>query len=450
MLTNNSILRYTIALGLIAISAIVAGISVQTLIMEQKKSASVINLSGMQRMHSQRIALFANTLVATEDSLEIERQKRVIEGLRNKMMIIHHALLNGNDSLNLPKIQSDEIFKMYFESPINLNEQVEDYLKEVDIFINATDSTTQANAFIIINKTASSQLLLSLNQMVNQYVRETNETIRRMEITVLIAVFAIISLLILEYIFIFRPLMTSNQRNKQKLTRQNNRLENLNQDLEQFIYAASHDLKTPIRGLHNLMQFMEADFSEELKESSKEYISLIKNRVQRINVLIDGLMRFGAISRERSTQTEYDLNKFLRRFIKNHSTETIHIKIVSKLPTLSTNPIWINEIFSNLIENAIKHNDKPICEITIGHTEEKHYYKFFIKDNGTGVDKKYHDKMFKLFQTLNIEEENPTAGIGLAIVKKIVIELGGKVWIDSDVNEHFTVFFTIPKKQENF
>lgn len=445
---NNSILKYVIALGFIAIAAILAGISVQNLIKAQKDSANVINLSGKQRMHSQRIAFFANVIYTSADTIEIAKYNQELLSLSREMGFIHQSLIYGNDTLHLPKKQSTEIHNMYFEPPLNLNKEVNNYLNQVDVFLNSSDSFQRKIAFKNINTIASNRLLSRLDKTVSQYVKETNETVRLLERRVLFSVISIILVLTLEFFFIFRPLRKSNLQNRKKLIQQNKRLENLNQDLEQFIYAASHDLKTPIRGLYNLMQFLEADFSEELKDKSKEYIQLIKGRVNRINILIDGLMRFGAISRERSTQTEYDINKFIRRFIKNHHSEKVEIKVISTLPTIKTNPIWINEIFSNLIENAIKYNNKSICQIEIGYLEEKSHHKFFIKDNGIGVDKKYHERMFKLFQTLDSNEKNPSAGIGLAIVKKIITELGGKVWISSDVNQHFTVYFTIPKQQE--
>jgi light-regulated signal transduction histidine kinase (bacteriophytochrome) len=195
---------------------------------------------------------------------------------------------------------------------------------------------------------------------------------------------------------------------------------------------------------------MEDDFSDELSEKAKEYMDLIKKRVGLSYALIDGLMRYGAISRERNIQTYYDLNAFIKRLI-DETQEKYDVTILTKgvLPVLKTNPIWINEIFANLIENAIKHNNKRNFEIVITYEDTPELHHFHIKDNGMGVEKKYHDKIFKLFQTIENKEENPTAGIGLAIVKKIIMELGGTVWIDSEKNEHFTVYFTIPKEDMN-
>lgn len=223
----------------------------------------------------------------------------------------------------------------------------------------------------------------------------------------------------------------------------------MNHDLEQFIYVASHDLKTPIRGLNTLIQFMEQDFSEELSEKSKEYMNLIKKRVNLSYALIDGLMRYGAISRERHIQTNYDLDIFIQRLVEETKEKynQVDISAESTFPTIRTNPIWINEIFTNLIENSIKHSNKAVCTIILNYQESHNSHTFSIKDNGKGVDKKYHDKIFRLFQTLANKEEQPTAGIGLAIVKKIVMELGGQIWIESEENEYFMVFFTIPKKE---
>ena len=444
-MTKNATIKQFIALSLIAISAIIGGFSVQTLIKSQKSNALIINLSGMQRMHSQRIAFFANSLYLSNDSIEIERHKSVILELKDKMQHIHQTLLYGNDSINFTILESKSLMDIYFEPPINLNQQVDIFLKETDAFVNSNDTAVRRNAFHIINTYASGRLLISLDQAVSQFVKETNQRIHVMEIRGIIAVVFIIMLLILEFVFVFKPLITANIDKEKKLKKQNKRLEHLNQDLKQFIYATSHDLKTPVRGLHSLVEFFEADFSDTLRENSKDYLVLIKSRVKRINALIDGLMRFGVISSEPSVAVAFDLNPLLNRLIKNYQAENIVIDVTSDLPIIIVNPVLVEEIFKNLIENAIRYNDKPICEISVGHTENSQFYQFYVRDNGIGIDKKYHEKIFKLFQTLVVDKENPTAGIGLAIVKRIVNELGGKVWIDSVENEYFTLYFTILK-----
>ena len=442
---KNATIKQSIALSLIAISAIVAGLSVQTLIKSQKNSASIINLSGMQRMHSQRIAFYANSLYLSKDSIEIERHKSVILDLKKKMQYIHESLLYGNDSLNLPRIDSDSLLKMYTQDPINLNQQIKVFLGEVGVFVNSTDTVKKKDAFLIINTYASGRLLYSLDKVVDQYVNETNHRIRAMEIRGVAAVYTIIVLLILEFIFVFNPLIHVHLEYERKLKKQNKRLAHLNQDLEQFIYATSHDLKTPIRGLHNLLEFFDADFSDELKEKSKDYILLIKSRVKRINVLIDGLMRFGSVSREQTEDAPFDLSRLISRLVSKYQSDNISIEVTSDLPSLKVSPVRMNEIFINLIENAIRYNKRAICEITIGYTETRQFHQFFVRDNGVGIDKKYHDKIFKLFQTLEVDDEDPTAGIGLAIVQKIVNELGGKVWVESAEDEYFKICFTILK-----
>lgn len=445
-----SIIRYIVALSLIGFVAVAAYLSIRILIEEEKKSAAIINISGRQRMYSQRIALFVNK---TQNPNQLQNNKTayhaIIQELRDSMTISHNLLVNGSKKTR--PLRNEKIDAIYYKTPHNLNQKIHIFLEEVDTFINTSDSISIAKSLIIINDFASEQLLDGLNEVTFEYQFESDKIVHKLENRVTLAVVLILVLIILEAIFIFYPLALLIQKNEKDLTAQNKRLISLNNDLEQFIYAASHDLKTPIRGLNTLIQFMQQDFSEELTEKTKEYLDLIKKRVNLSYVLIDGLMRYGAISRERHIQTNYDLDVFIKRLIEETKEKYQHLEIIiqSKFPRIKTNPIWINEIFSNLIENAIKHNDKEICRIELNLEESTNFYIFSIKDNGKGVDKKYHDKIFRLFQTLENKEKNPAAGIGLAIVKKIITELGGKIWLESEANQHFTVFFSIPKDAKN-
>jgi len=440
-----STIRYVIALGLIAFVAIGAYLSINSFIQKGKKSAAIINLSGRQRMYSQRIALYVN--ISNSDTPAVkDSYETIIQELVDSMKITHEFLIYENK--NSPMMQSDVINAIYHAAPHNLDKKVNNFLKEVGIFLNDTNSIAVENAVIVINNFASEPLLVSLDEAVLAYEEKSDTIVSKLENRVTLAVLLILILIILEALFIFYPLARLIQKHEKDLIRQNNRLTSLNHDLEQFIYAASHDLKTPIRGLSTLIQFLEQDFSEDLSTKSKEYLDLIKKRVGLTYTLIDGLMRYGAISRERHIQTNYDLNIFITRLIKETEAQYPHVKATANatFPNIKTSPIWINEIFSNLIENAIKYNDKEICTIEFGYENGADFHTLCIKDNGKGVSEKYHDRIFKLFQTLDNKEENPSAGIGLAIVKKIIVELGGAVWIESEKNKYFTIYFTIPKK----
>lgn len=449
LIRSNSIIRYIIALSLIGFVAIGAYLSIQSLIQKGKKSATIINISGKQRMYSQRIALYVNISNTANESITKDAYKTIIRELAKEMQDAHEFLTKGNE--HSAPMRTDRIDAIYYEAPHNLNQKVGYFLKEVDTFLNTTDSLSTKNAVIVINNFASDSLLISLDKAVFAYQLESDIIVQQLENRVTLAVILILVLIILEALLIFYPLAQLIQKHEKDLTLQNKRLISLNHDLEQFIYAASHDLKTPIRGLSTLIQFMEQDFSEDMTIKSKEYLSLIKKRVGLSYALIDGLMRYGAISRERHIQTNYDLDLFITRLIQETKEKYTHVNIATenKFPNIKTNPIWINEIFSNLIENAIKYNDKEACIIQLGYKDSTDFHTFCVKDNGRGVDEKYHDKIFRLFQTLENKEENPAAGIGLAIVKKIIMELGGDVWIESEANQFFTIYFNIPKKDMN-
>jgi signal transduction histidine kinase len=442
-------IRYVIALSLIGIVAIGAYLSINSSISKEKKSAAIINISGRQRMYSQRIALYVNLSNNSENPASKDAYKVIIGELADSMKVAHNFLMNGDKKS--PAMRNNLIDSIYYAAPHNLDQKVNLFLKEVDLFLNTSDSLEVKTTVTIINNFASEPLLNSINEAVFAYQLESNKIVHQLQNRLTLAVVLILVLIILEGLFIFYPLVQLIQKNEKDLTRQNKQLINLNHDLEQFIYAASHDLKTPIRGLSTLIEFMEQDFSEDLSIKSEEYLNLIKKRVSLSYALIDGLMRYGAISRERHIQTNYDLDIFITRLITETEKKHSHVKITieNKFPNFKTNPVWINEIFSNLIDNAIKYNDKETCIIQLGYKDSDDFHTFCIKDNGKGVDKKYHDKIFKLFQTLKNKEESPTAGIGLAIVKKIIMELGGNVWIDSEANQFFTIYFNIPKKDMN-
>lgn len=449
MIKFKSIIRYIIALSLIGLVAIGAYLSIQSLIQKEKKSAVIINISGKQRMYSQRIALYVNLSNNSRIPIAKDAYKSIISELADSMRNTHNYLIDRN--INSHSIYTDRIHAIYYEAPENLDKKVTIFLDQVDKFLKNTDTLIVDNSVVTINDFASESLLFSLDKAVLGYQMELDKIVHQLENRVTLAVVLILILIVLEAIFIFYPLALLIQKHEKDLTSQNKRLVSLNNDLEQFIYAASHDLKTPIRGLSTLIQFMEQDFSEELSIKSKEYLNLIKKRVSLSYSLIDGLMRYGAVSRERNIQTDYNLDVFINRLIKETEEKYSHVKITTKttFPNLKINPIWINEIFSNLIENAIKYNNKEVCSIELDYKETAIFHTFSIKDNGKGVDKKYHDKIFKLFQTLENKEESTAAGIGLAIVKKIITELGGSVWIESEENQFFMIYFNIPKKDMN-
>jgi signal transduction histidine kinase len=223
-------------------------------------------------------------------------------------------------------------------------------------------------------------------------------------------------------------------------------LESANQELKDFAYIASHDLKAPLRAIKTLSDWVSNDYADKLDQEGQEQLKLLRQRVDRMHNLIDGILQYSRVGRIREKIVEIHLNKLLPEII-DILAPPAHIKITvdSELPTIRCEETRITQVFQNLLSNAVKYMDKPQGLIRVGCCEEREFWKFSIADNGPGIDRKHWERIFKIFQTLAPRDEFESTGIGLTVVKKIVELYGGKIWLDSKVGQGTTFFFTLPK-----
>ena len=228
-----------------------------------------------------------------------------------------------------------------------------------------------------------------------------------------------------------------------------NKLEGINKELDDFTYIVSHDLKEPLRGVRAFTKLLIEDYSKKFDKEGKEYLKTILDSGARMTRLIEDLLNLSRIGRIKNVEPGVDLNEVFSDVQKNlvYSLEEkkVDLKIAKKFPKVTCDRIRISEVFSNLISNAIKYsknNVKPVIEI--GYQEKGKFYEFYVKDNGIGVEKEYYDRVFQIFQRLHGKGEHEGTGAGLTIVKKIVENHGGKIWVDSKVDEGSTFYFTIP------
>jgi PAS domain S-box-containing protein len=220
-----------------------------------------------------------------------------------------------------------------------------------------------------------------------------------------------------------------------------------NDELKDFVYIISHDLKAPLRAIGSLSQWLYSDYKDKFDKEGKIQLDLLVNRVNRLQSLIDGILEYSRVGRIRDEKETFDPTVLIREVIDSLSPPSqIRVEIDTPLPAVHYEKTRMRQVFSNLIGNAIKYMDKPQGEIHIGCVQDGDYWKFFVKDNGPGIDEKYYDLVFQIFQTLNARDDIESTGIGLSIVKKIVETYGGKIWIESDVGKGSTFYFTIPLK----
>lgn len=223
-----------------------------------------------------------------------------------------------------------------------------------------------------------------------------------------------------------------------------NELEKSNDELQEYAHIVSHDLKSPLRSIDALISWIKEDNKASLDEKSLQNFALIGSTLEKMEGLISSILDYSSIGFESVKKEPVDLNIIVTELntvlmIPEHIT----LQVKSKLPKVTGHQTKLEQLFQNLISNAIKFMDKDKGLIEIDVKEKSTHFEFSVKDNGIGVDKKYHKKIFKIFNVLNKRKDS--TGIGLSIVKKIINLHNGKIWIDSAVGESTTFYFTLKK-----
>ncbi|WP_420552501.1 sensor histidine kinase [Tenacibaculum aiptasiae] len=218
-----------------------------------------------------------------------------------------------------------------------------------------------------------------------------------------------------------------------------------NKDLEEFAYVVSHDLKQPLGNIYTLAEWSEVILKENENEELNSSITGIKELAEQMEKLIKGILNYSLYKKKEKELTRVDVGFMLRKIKSSNETDSCQIIIKDEMPKIFFNEEQLIQVFQNLIENGIVHNNNSDVKIEVDCKEEGDEYVFSVKDNGPGIEKKFFDKIFELFQRLDIDSGGGEIGVGLPLVKKIVERSGGKIWLTSKVGVGSTFYFTIGK-----
>ncbi|WP_437635715.1 ATP-binding protein [Sorangium sp. So ce854] len=220
-----------------------------------------------------------------------------------------------------------------------------------------------------------------------------------------------------------------------------------NQELDQFAYVASHDLKAPLRGIANLSEWIEESLTGKMNDETQEQIHLLRGRVRRLEALIDGILHYSRAGRLRGDMVSVDTGQLAAEVVELLSPPPeARVAIAPGMPTLVAERVPLQQVFQNLIGNALKHARRGDPRVDVTCTDAGDFHEFAVKDNGPGIAPEYHDRIWGLFQTLESRDKVEGTGIGLSVVKKIVQSRGGSVWVESHPGAGATFFVRWPKR----
>lgn len=232
------------------------------------------------------------------------------------------------------------------------------------------------------------------------------------------------------------------QLEKEKLL---SKLESSNQSLKEYAYVVSHDLKSPLRSIEALASWLSNDYGDTLGDQGKEYLGHIQDKIESMENLISGILAYSTANTSELNNTKIDLHEVVMEVLDSIYIPD-HVKVVSpkRLPQIIADRTKMHQLFQNIISNAAVHIEKRKGVVEVLFHDRMDYWEFCIKDNGVGIPKKYHEKIFDIFQSASNDKKS--TGIGLSIVKKIIDRYNGNVWIESEEGKGTDFYFTIEKQ----
>lgn len=432
--------EYVLAIVLLAAMSITTHLIAAHIFKSQESVALVVNISGRQRMLSQRTSMLLTRLIYTHDKeKQMEISRELIDAIA-MMEKSYKALMNGDLSIGIPK-PSSQIKALYLNPPLSLDKKMRGYLDMLKARTYTTDSELARIQLIPLNM--SSEILNGLDVVVMQYQKESEAAIKRLMYIEGFLLTANLLCLMMVALLIFRPMSLRIKRGMEEL-------EESNKDLEQFAYVASHDLQEPLRKIASFTELLAKKYRGQLDSKADIYIDYIIDGAKRMRTLINDLLTYSRVTTHGKKFVEVDCNKVLSRVLHDMELsikESGAVVTSDTLPAVMDDDLQIGQVFQNLISNAIRYRKNEPPNSYISSERRGNEWLILVRDNGIGIEPEYHERIFQLFQRLHTRAEYPAGtGIGLAVCKRVIERHGGRIWVASELGKGATFYFTIPMK----
>jgi len=234
---------------------------------------------------------------------------------------------------------------------------------------------------------------------------------------------------------------------RELLTKANLDLQKSNQELELFAYVASHDLQEPLRMISSYMGLVKKRYGDKLNHSGNEFVGFAVDGAKRMQQLISDLLSYSRVTTQGKPFEKTDMEKIFAQAMKNLEVAVGECEGKvdhDPLPEVQGDPVQLERLIQNLVGNAIKYRGEKTPEVRVSAVDKEGAWEFSVTDNGIGIDPKYHDRIFGIFQRLHTREQYSGTGIGLAVCKKIVERHEGSIWVESEEGKGSTFFFSVP------
>ena len=412
------------------------------LLEEQSRNFKVEQYASKLRISSQDIGRDVLRLYTGADDDLLGLKEKILEW--NRLRI---ALQEGDENLDIPPLESDSI-KNQFALLNPIHESV------ASAVINSeTIGELSNNIRTDIAEGSWAESLVIMDTIIAMFEDQSAARMNRLVgIEIFLGIISVL-VLILGFFFIFRPVLKRMNEDHEKLGIVVAELEKSNEELEAFSYSVSHDLRAPLRSINGFSDILKEDYGKKLDDEGNRLLNIVIESASNMGHLIDDILDFSRLGRKEVSKEALDMT-FIVNSVKDELLNKNRVKAnvttnLNESPNVLGDIALIKQVWVNLLGNAIKYSSgNSEIEIEIKGITRNGFAIYSTKDNGTGFDMKYHDKIFGVFQRLHDSADFEGTGVGLAIVKRIIEKHGGKVWAESKPGEGSTFFFSLPQKNK--